>query len=439
MAVTIYLTSNVSDVVQFLEDNGGDPRNVGEDYIEAYVPVYLLGAVSERPGVMRVREIVPPHPAQISNQVIGNGPAVHGSIPWNQAGYSGQGVKVGVIDGGFEGFSSLGGREVPVDVEARCYTDLGVFTSNLADCEQDDGNHGTIVAESVLDIAPEVTLYISNPSSPADLQATANWMTIQGVTVINHSVGWIFDGPGDGTSWSALSVSPLNTVDQSVANGIVWVNAAGNNAEKTWFGAYSNPDGDEHVDFVGGDEVNRLSLVAEKSYSFQLRWEDSWGGASTDLDLRMYNTSTGQFIAPVPTPVGRHPITGRFGVMGADPQAGGPGHIPLEYIRMVSPVDGDHIGFVVEHISGPAPEWIQLSVWGPGVLEIPTSNGSISNPAESANPGMLAVGAAHWFDTQSIARYSSAGPTPDGRIKPDIAGVACGETALRPLEFIDRY
>ena len=30
VAVTIYLTSNVDDVVQFLEDNGGAPRNVGE-------------------------------------------------------------------------------------------------------------------------------------------------------------------------------------------------------------------------------------------------------------------------------------------------------------------------------------------------------------------------------------------------------------------------
>ena len=60
VAVTIYLTGNVAEVVSFLEDNGGDPRNVGEDYIEAYVPVTLLGPVSERPGVIRVREIVPP-------------------------------------------------------------------------------------------------------------------------------------------------------------------------------------------------------------------------------------------------------------------------------------------------------------------------------------------------------------------------------------------
>ena len=62
VGVTIYLSGSVDEVVAFLEENGGDPRNVGEDYIEAYVPVPLLGPVSERPGVLRVREIVPPRP-----------------------------------------------------------------------------------------------------------------------------------------------------------------------------------------------------------------------------------------------------------------------------------------------------------------------------------------------------------------------------------------
>ena len=64
VAVTIYLSGNVDGVVAFLEENGGDPRNAGEDYIEAYVPVPLLGPVSERPGVIRVREIIPPAPGR---------------------------------------------------------------------------------------------------------------------------------------------------------------------------------------------------------------------------------------------------------------------------------------------------------------------------------------------------------------------------------------
>ena len=64
VAVTVYLSGSVDALVAFLEENGGDPRNVGEDYVEAYVPVTLLGPLSERPGVLRVREIVPPEPGQ---------------------------------------------------------------------------------------------------------------------------------------------------------------------------------------------------------------------------------------------------------------------------------------------------------------------------------------------------------------------------------------
>ena len=60
VAVSIYLSGPVDDVVAFLEDNGGDPRNMGEGYIEAYVPVALLGELSEQAGVLRVREIIPP-------------------------------------------------------------------------------------------------------------------------------------------------------------------------------------------------------------------------------------------------------------------------------------------------------------------------------------------------------------------------------------------
>ena len=71
VAVTIYLSGNLDDVVKFLEDNGGSPRNVGEDYIEAYVPVSLLGQVSERTGVIRVREIAPAEPAQSGRPVTG--------------------------------------------------------------------------------------------------------------------------------------------------------------------------------------------------------------------------------------------------------------------------------------------------------------------------------------------------------------------------------
>ena len=237
VAVTIYLTGNVDAVVSFLEDNGGDPRNVGEDYIEAYVPVTLLGPVSEQPGVIRVREIVPPQDTY--GEFTSQGVAAHGALAWHDAGYKGQGVKVGIIDSvaGFRGYSSLIGTELPSPVAVRCYTEVGRPSINLADCEDIEGIgsvHGTAVAEAVFDLAPGVTLYLGSPLSPADLRNTVNWMVGEGVSVIAHSEGYLYDGPGDGTSPS--SNSPLRTVDSAVDGGIVYVNSAGNGAQETWFG-----------------------------------------------------------------------------------------------------------------------------------------------------------------------------------------------------------
>ena len=419
VAVTIYLSGNLDDVVKFLEDNGGSPRNVGEDYIEAYVPVSLLGQVSERPGVIRVREIAPPQAAQIAQQVAGHGPPVHGSSAWNQAGFSGQGIKVGVIDSnfGFNDFSGLMGTELPSTVQARCYTSLGKFTRFLAGCENSilGSDHGTLLAEAVMDIAPEASLYIAAPWSLGDLRTATDWMVSQGVSVIVHGEIHEYDGPGDGTS--RFSNSSLKTVDRAVSGGIVWVNAAGNQGQSTWFGDYSivNVDGNKYVAFNGSDIFNDMTLEAWDWITVKLRWEDSWSGANRDFDLLIWDFATSTIVD-----------------YSFDPQQGRVGQVPFESLSYLVPNDGRY-AVVVAHEGGSTPSWIQLTAWGPGSIEHYTGTGSIANPAESANPGMLAVGAAPWYDVNTIEPYSSRGPTPDGRVKPDIVGADCGATALRPL------
>ncbi len=429
VAVTIHLDGHVSDVVTWLEDNGGDPRNVGVDYIEAYVPVSLLGPLSLQPGVTQVQEIIPPQPAygNVTSQAV----ALHLADSWQDAGYQGQGVKVGVIDVGFTGYSGLRGIELPSTVVARCYTDVGVYTANLADCEASEplpdfnqcergesgSVHGTAVAEAVIDIAPDATLYISQPGSWGDLQATVAWMASQGVQVINYSVGWTHYGSrGDGTS--PYSNSPLNTVDQAVDDGIIWVNSAGNSAEDTWFGSFSDHDGDSSMSFnSSGAEINPITLLECRRYTFQLRWDDTWGGADTDLDMYMWDRSTDALLS----------IPAGWGFIGsAIEQSGASDHEPFEFFSFRAPFDSSDVGVIIVHAGGPEPDWIQLEMFsGRGGLGIYTGNGSITNPAESANPGLLAVGAAPFYDVNTIEFFSSQGPTPDGRIKPDIVGIDC--------------
>ena len=419
VAVTIYLSGNVDGVVSFLEDNGGSPRNVGEDYIEAYVPVTLLGQVSEQFGVLRVREIVPAEEHQSTQRIAGQGPQAHGSPAWNQAGYSGQGVKVGVIDSyfGFNDFSGLMGTELPSTVQARCYTDAGRFTQNVADCADAvvGSAHGTWVAEAVMDIAPEVSLYIASPWSRGDTNSAVDWMVSQGVSVIVGAETSPFDGPGDGTS--PFGDSLLRTVDLAVAGGIIWANAAGNDAQRTWFGPYFTVELEDSrfLEFDESDFFNEMLLEAGDRITVQLRWDDSWRGASRDFDLLLWDFAAAAIVAS-----------------SYDFQGGRAGQVPHEELRYQVPSDGRY-AVVVAHDSGGTPDWLQVTVWGVGSIEYYTESGSIGNPGESANPGMLAAGAAYWNNLRTIEPYSSRGPTPDRRVKPDIVGADCGATELLPL------
>ena len=403
VAITVRVSHNATGTVEFLESVGAIVANIGADYIETYTPVTALVPLSERDGVLKVSTILPPQ-----STVTSQGTTVHRSPIWNARGYTGTGIKVGVIDSGFNGYGALMGSELPSTVIARCYLLVGFFLDNLSFCG--GSVHGTAVAEAIADITPDVTLYIANPLSKGDLQSTAAWMVSEGVQVINMSLEWPWDGPGDGTSYH--SESPLNTLDTAVDGGVVWVSAAGNEAESSWHGAYLDSDSDGNLEFVSGDETNHVYLSAGENITIYLRWNDDWGTADSDLDLSIWDYSSYSGWTKLDE--------------SNDAQNGTLGQEPIEVLSFTAPWS-DTFHLVVRHESGPAPGWFQLVVWGADV-EIPISDRSVANPAESSNTGMLAVGAANWATPSTIESFSSRGPTTDGRTKPDIVGVDRGDS-----------
>ena len=402
VAVTLYISGNASSVASFLTSNGGDVRNTGTDYIEAYLPISLLVEAAAQAGVARVEAITPMEIHKGS--IVSEGVAAHKANAWHSAGYRGQGVKVGVIDGGFLNIKSLMGSELPSSITALCYSSVGKSQENIDICDSHSWTeHGTAVAEAVMDMAPAASLYIANPSSKGDLKDTVDWMVGHGVDVINLSAGFSWDGPGDGTS--PYSNSPLKSVDSAVSGGALWTNSAGNEAKPYWYGPFSDPDGDKVLNFSGNDESNRINLPAGQLMWADMRWEDTWPGASKDLRIAIYDPD------------------GALVAVSAGAQTGGSSHIPVESTYYRTSKKGIH-SVRVESLSGSIPNWVQLQVISYGELMSYRSNsGSINNPAESANSGMLAVGAAKWDTTNTIRDYSSRGPAPDGRTKPEIVGV----------------
>ena len=424
VAVTLYITEGYAqDVWDYLEQSGASPRNIGADHIEAYIPVSLLAEASEQEGVLSIRTIIPPHPDQ--GTIVGGGVAAHGVPSWHAAGYKGSGVKIGVIDFSFEGFAGLMGSELPATVNARCYTGHGSFTTTLSDCittnsPESSRKHGTAVTEAVFDIAPQAEYYIADPGTYDDLLSTVNWMVSQGVDVINMSLGWTFNGPGDGTT--PYSNAPLKSVDAAVTGGIIWVNSAGNSAKDSWRGAFSDSDSDGIHQFnAAGNECNIVTIDLDPLEGFraQLRWADSWGGASKNLDLYLIPVSGGTLSLSDAVATSERS------------QSGGGNDIPYEtFSRSHGQIDNGEYCLAVNQSGGSAPSWIQLLVWGAsGDLQNYVSARSIGNPAESRNSGMLAAGAARYSSTSTIESFSSQGPTTDNRTKPDIVGADGGTSS----------
>ena len=142
-----------------------------------------------------------------------------------------------------------------------------------------------------------------------------------------------------------------------------------------------------------------------------MRWNDNWGGASKDLDIILVKNPGAS-------------ETRITGLGGKDRQQGGGADVPREYMRFTATAAATY-GLLVEQVSGSRPSRIQLQARS--TLPHSTARHSIESPAGSNHAGMLAVGAAT-TTTGNIHSYSSRGPTPDGRIKPDIVGAAGYQT-----------
>ena len=416
----IFLTEagTADELRAFLQANGAAPGPAFDGFIGADVPVSLLAEASRQDGVNWMQAIIPPTIPTIAAQA--NPPVdtapLHGAEIWHQAGVKGEGVKVGIISSDFKGFRDGMGDTLPSFVEARCYIGHGLSTSDIAGCadSSSDGEVGSgkIAAEAVFSIAPEATYYIAQISDRVDYWDAARWMADNDVDVIHNPFSWVWTGPGDGTS--PLTLSDLNVVDEAVDNGITWVTAAGNDAKSTWFGAFEDTgdNGYHNFDADGEDECNSVSIGDSAFFYFALlRWEGEWSGTAD-------TSSTAELIAYLV-----NEDTSRVVASSYRPHWAEDAGIPLAYLpAYVGRLPEGNYCIKVQIEEGEAPDWLQLQSFLGEDLERHTLHGSIGSPAESANPGAIAVGTASLNAPDAIWEHSSRGPAPDGRIKPDIVG-----------------
>jgi subtilisin family serine protease len=286
----------------------------------------------------------------------------------------------------------------------QCYAELGIASSNLADCVTAGEEHGTAVAEAVMDMAPAASLYVSNASSQAELAAAITWMTGAGVKIINFSQGSVIpEGMGDG-----LSIYPNSTyglVDLAVSRGALFVASAGNEGETSWMGPTTDADADGWIEFAPGDEANHTNLTAGDEVFVGIRW----ASAASDYDLSIWQGQTQIAVS-------------------AESQA--ETRDPAELIPFIAPSTGS-FEIRIRRDAGPAAPTMRLMVVGEAEsLDHRTAAGSLPTPADSRNPGLVTVGAVDYRSPTIVEPYSSRGPTFDGRVKPDLVAVDCAPTVI---------
>lgn len=378
--------------------------------VQAEVALSKLEALEASPGVGFVRvpltynhptEPDEPAPELGQSEVVTGSPVYKtGATDWQLAGYRGAGVKVGIIDSFGSSFynAAVAAGEIPPASGTICRNN-GVNCSILGAGEK----HGVAVAETIIDMAPEASIYLASASTAADTQAAMDFFAANGVKVVTRSETGIYDGPGDGTGPAASVIE-----NGAVARGMFYANSAGNAAGREgtqgsyWRSGWVDTDADNWMNFPDGSEY----LQWDCAFQSGLRWND-WGeGANaTDYDLYVYNASQVQVAQSLNNQT-----------TGATPVERAPGcTTDTSYLR----IRRFSLG------SGSADDVLEFKTTG-SYVEFWSNPYSATGPSSDLNsPGAVAVGAIDPAQGTTIARYSSEGPTNDNRIKPDLSAPSC--------------
>jgi subtilisin family serine protease len=393
LRVTLVLdTEESEDLQQQLKAFGMIVVSAYQDQINVAVPVDLvietMNAEDVRPIFERLTELrhviavrLPRQHDTNAQAIVGEGIEVINADAWHDAAFTGEGLHIGVLDLGFAGHQALLGEELPDQVQ--------VSTFGWYD---DENTHGTACAEIIHEVAPDARLSFAwYDGSNAALGEAVEWLTDQKVEIISHSAGGVAS-PRDGTGWSA------RLVDEISSQGVLWVNAAGNEAISHYRGSFEDQDGDGYHEYARKDEM--LTIYNGGELEVYLLWDDSWTSAAQDYDLYLVDAEGEEVAAS------------------EDTQNGTQGQNPVERIQIASTDDPVLYAVVMAYETDRAATF-DIFADGHGV-EIPESVPAYSLGTPSDATGALAVGAVDWDDDR-IAVYSSQGPTNDERLKPEIS------------------
>jgi hypothetical protein len=389
-------TKSINSAV--LKKMGVTIKAVAKFSLLAEVPVVQLEKIiKEVPGIRKIGQPMKPKAFSITSE----GVALMNADDWHTAGHTGEDVKVAIIDGGFIYLDDAQANgDIPPTYVSHDFSGQGLQTGT---------EHGTAVAEAVYDVAPDAELYLYKIDNFTNLQQAEEACETNDVDVINHSMGWyLAGGYYDGTG------EVCDVANDAIDDGIVWVNAAGNEADGYHYrGIFDNAGGGYH-DFSGdgyninvfGPEPGYAYIVgAGYSLSVFLNWDD-YPGSAQDYDLHVVRKQY--------NPPGNWTIV----ASSTEPQTGT--QRPEEEVHTTTFGADAFYGVVVEKVSATVNVDFTLFNWFAPFVYFQAAN-SLVDPGTVDEVVTVGAIAATNYAAGPQEDFSSQGPTNDGRIKPDVA------------------
>ncbi len=341
-----------------------------------------------------------------SRDRVSEGVRVTGADRWQAAGFTGSGVRVGVIEWTFnETDTYLNGATVT----AKSFrADGKTVVTNEAELPYGQ-LHGTATAEIVHEMAPDAALYLAViTQDPASFVQAIDWLTDTArVQIISFSGGWYSGYGRDGTSPMAQAVDRAKAAGVFVvlSGGNKGSGAVGSESEEGHFRAtYADTDGDGYHDFAppgGGKGINGMTIRVGGGI---LRLQLDWGGDKN------------------PTAAYRFSLTDTDNMTVATSDLAETSDTHTRYQRLEVQLPRGAYALHIKKETPNTPD-LPLDIFFSGA-QFPqiTPDGSLNIPADAR--GSVAVGSVNWR-TDQVAAYASQGPTRDGRTKPDLYGPDC--------------
>ena len=334
-------------------------------------------------------------PSPVPDEVLTEGLGLTGTLGnYHALGYKGQGVKVAIIDLGFDGLEDAKANgELPQDVITQDFSGEGLGIG--ADGEPEP--HGAGVAEIVHDMTPEAELHLLKVDTGQQLAKAVDYAIANGIKVVNHSVAYFGTSFYDGRGVISEQVS------RAARNGILWVNSAGNHALSHYQDIFFDSDNDGWQNFQGEDETVNVNLKGGKEYTFWLTWS-AWNSRDGDYDLYLLDDKLDSDKA-----VGK-----------TEPLAPG-SQVPAKELVVTVPEDGDY-HLCIRRTGGTKGHVLALFSHPVDLSEHNTLERSIPDPAVSEHALAVAAVPQAWWPDGPLEDFSSRGPTNGGLVKPDLAG-----------------